>query len=73
MSYKRRFPSVKNLTINPSYKQDKRLVAIFTMNNRPHTIHFGLKNATTYSDNQSLTEKRRLYKARASKITNKGP
>lgn len=69
--YLKRFPSVKKLIIYPSHRADKRFTAEFTLDNHPKKIHFGMKTATTFFDDSSLWEKRRLYQKRASKITNK--
>lgn len=68
--YQKRFPSVKNLTVKPSNKKDKRFVAEFQIGAKSYKKHFGLKNAFTYFDGAPIT-KRNGYIARASKITNK--
>jgi ribosome-associated translation inhibitor RaiA len=68
--YKKKFPTVKNLVITPSKRPEKRFKAEFDIGQKHKTIHFGLKGAYTYFDG-APNKKRRLYQARASKITNK--
>lgn len=67
--YKRRFPQVHDLAVVRSDRTGKRLKATFSMAGRPHTVHFGLSTAYTWADG-APEEKRRSYRARASKITN---
>jgi hypothetical protein len=40
---------MKLLTIQPSNKPDKKMMAMFEVNGRTRTIHFGLKKADDYT------------------------
>lgn len=68
--YMRLFPSVTDLQIYPSNRKGKRFTAEFTKGGKRQRVHFGQDTAHTYYDGASL-EKRRGYRARASKITDK--
>ena len=54
---------MKLVTIKPSTRSDKRMMAVFEVDGKQKTIHFGMKGATTYIDNAS-EDTRRNYLAR---------
>lgn len=68
--YMKKFPKVKKLRLTESDRHGKRLKALFMLDGKKHTIHFGDFYSETYYDGASET-KRRAYQARASKIKNK--
>jgi hypothetical protein len=72
--YKRRFPTVKELQITKSKRDGKRFKAVFSIDGKQQTVHFGFKSdkgkpAKTFADGASK-EKRQAYRARHSKIMN---
>ncbi|AEA06954.1 conserved hypothetical protein [Lausannevirus] len=69
--YQRIFPNVKNLKITKSGRSQKRYKAEFMMDGEPHIVHFGQKGAFTFADG-APESKRQAYRARHSKILNKG-
>ena len=44
---------MKLVTIKNSSRSDKRLIALFKVNDKQKTVHFGQKGATTYIDGAS--------------------
>lgn len=54
---------MKLKTIKASTRSDKRFMAIFEVNGKEKTIHFGQKGANTYIDNAS-NDTRKNYLAR---------
>lgn len=68
--YKKRFPQVANLILQPSRVGNKRLTAMFDIGGKRKMVNFGLRGAVTYADGASK-KKRDSYRARASKIKNK--
>ncbi|BAU79949.1 hypothetical protein A9K97_gp402 [Tokyovirus A1] len=69
--YQRLFPSVKQLRITPSSRPQKRLKATFVLGGEEKVVHFGQRGAFTYFDGAPET-KRNAFRARHSKILNKG-
>ncbi|ALX27665.1 hypothetical protein GMAR_ORF291 [Golden Marseillevirus] len=69
--YQRIFPTVKNLRITNSDRSQKRYKATFLLDGEEKTVHFGQRGAFTYADG-APESKRRAYRARHSKILNKG-
>ncbi|AVR53156.1 hypothetical protein MarSH_451 [Marseillevirus Shanghai 1] len=69
--YQRLFPSVKHLKLSPSPRPQKRFKATFELDGEPKVVHFGQKGAFTYFDGAPET-KRNAFRARHSKILNKG-
>tara|TARA_Y100000004_G_scaffold86841_1_gene97326 strand:- start:830 stop:1120 length:291 start_codon:yes stop_codon:yes gene_type:complete len=59
--------------INPSKKSDKKYTAVFYDGDKKiKTIHFGLKNSTTYLDTGDK-KLREAYRARHKKVYDKSP
>lgn len=69
--YQRLFPSVKNLRITKSDRSQKRYKATFVMDGEEKVVHFGQRGAFTFADG-APESKRQAYRARHSKILNKG-
>lgn len=68
--YEKKF-GVTSLHVMPSKLNTKRFTAVFEMDGKMRIRHFGDTNAVTYGDDNKLVEKRRLFRARHSKIKNK--
>lgn len=54
---------MKLVTIKPSTRSDKRMMAVFEVDDKQKTIHFGQKGANTFIDNAS-EDTRKNYLAR---------
>jgi hypothetical protein len=50
---------MKSVVIKASTKPDKKLMAVFTRDNRKKTIHFGAKNMDDYTKTKDKAQRKR--------------
>lgn len=64
---------MKLLSITPSTKADKKLMAIFDNDGRRKTVHFGQKNADDFTITKNLDQKNRYQTRHRKDLETKDP
>ncbi len=64
---------MKLLSITPSTKADKKLMAIFDNDGRRKTVHFGQKNADDFTITKNVEQKNRYQSRHRKDLDTKDP